>query len=337
MSAVHSRAVIALQHVLDAQNGVVTRAQALVVMTPKALDRLLGTRWRIVLPGVYAAQTGPVTDKQRVLAALLYSGEGAQLDDLSALARHRVRYLPADDRVFTLIPAARKRQSRDFVVVRRTFYLPIPALAPGRIPIAPISRALADFALREDDERRVRAVLLGAVQRGQVSVADLDEEVASASSRGLKRYLRVLEELHAGVRSAGEGDIRRLCAQSTILPQALFNPLLQLPSGRKISPDLLIEEAALVHETNGREPHYEEEDAFDGMQERHDALTTAGLTALHNSPRLIATAGPRIIRELETCYLRDRGRGLPPGVIILRRGPAASGQRNGPLPLETRG
>ena len=75
----------------------------------------------------------------------------------------------------------------------------------------------------------------------------------------------------------------------------------------------------MVHETNGREPHYEEEDAFDSMQERHDAMTTAGLPALNNSPRLIATTGPRILRELETIYLRDRGRGLPPGVVILRR------------------
>lgn len=308
-----------LEHILAAQDGIITRQQALAAITPSRLERLLGRRWRVILPGIYAAQTGPLTPKQKARVALLYGGEHAQLDDLSSLTRHGLRYLPSDEREFILIPADQKRQSREFVVVRRTFYLPKPLLAPGRMPVTPLSRALTDFALRHENERQVRAVLMSSVQKRKVSVSELDAEVATAPSRGLKRYLRVLDELHAGVRSVGEGDVRRLCARSKILPTPLFNPLLQLPDGRKISPDLLLEEAALVHETNGREPHYEEEDAFDSMQERHDAMTTAGLPALHNSPRLIATTGPRILRELETIYLRDRGRGLPPGVVILRR------------------
>jgi hypothetical protein len=308
-----------LEHILAAQDGIITRQQALAAITPSRLERLLGRRWRVILPGIYAAQTGPLTPKQKARVALLYGGEHAQLDDLSSLTRHGLRYLPSDEREFILIPADQKRQSREFVVVRRTFYLPKPLLAPGRMPVTPLSRALTDFALRHENERQVRAVLMSSVQKRKVSVSELDAEVATAPSHGLKRYLRVLDELHAGVRSVGEGDVRRLCARSKILPTPLFNPLLQLPDGRKISPDLLLEEAALVHETNGREPHYEEEDAFDSMQERHDAMTTAGLTALHNSPRLIATTGPRILRELETIYLRDRGRGLPPGVVILRR------------------
>lgn len=308
-----------LEHILAAQDGIITRQQALAAITPSRLERLLGRRWRVILPGIYAAQTGPLTPKHKARVALLYGGEHAQLDDLSSLTRHGLRYLPSDEREFILIPADQKRQSREFVVVRRTFYLPKPLLAPGRMPVTPLSRALTDFALRHENERQVRAVLMSSVQKRKLSVSELDAEVATAPSRGLKRYLRVLDELHAGVRSVGEGDVRRLCARSKILPTPLFNPLLQLPDGRKISPDLLLEEAALVHETNGREPHYEEEDAFDSMQERHDAMTTAGLTALHNSPRLIATTGPRILRELETIYLRDRGRGLPPGVVILRR------------------
>jgi hypothetical protein len=300
------------------QDNLITRRQALVDMTPKQLDWLLGRRWQVALPGIYAGQTGPLSERQRERAALLYAGDGAQLDDLSSLRKHAVRSLPLDERTFVLVSAARQPQSRDFVVVRRTHYLPKPLLAPGNMPVAPISRSLTDFALREADERKVRAVLISAVQRQQVTIEALDAELATAPARGRKRLLRVLDELHAGVRSIGEGDVRSLVQRSRILPTPLYNPLLQLPDGRKISPDLLIKEAGLVHETNGRQPHYEDEDAFDSMQERHDALTTAGLTALHNSPRLIATTGPRILREMETCYLRDAGRGLPPGVIILR-------------------
>jgi hypothetical protein len=39
---------------------------------------------------------------------------------------------------------------------------------------------------------------------------------------------------------------------------------------------------------------------------------------LHNSPRLIDRDGVRILEQLETCFLRDAGKGLPLGVVILR-------------------
>lgn len=100
----------------------------------------------------------------------------------------------------------------------------------------------------------------------------------------------------------------------------LFNSLLRLPSGRCISPDALIEECGLVHESNGRAAH-EEEDLFESMQERHDVMTSAGLTALHNSPRRLLTAADVVEAEWRQCAARLAGRGLPAGVVLLRRGP----------------
>jgi len=232
-----------------------------------------------------------------------------------------VRYLPQDPVIRVLVDADVQRSSRDFVAIRRTIYLPRPAQSSEGLAMAPTARALTDFALRHDHERDVRAVLASAVQRRQVSIDELLAELDIAPARGRRRLVRVLEELGDGVRSAPEGDIRQLVAKSQILPKPLYNCLLRLPSGRKVSPDLLIEEAGLVHETNGRQPHAEEDD-FDSMQERHDSMTAAGLTVLHNSPRLISRDGKRVLHELEQCYLRDAGKGMPPGVVILRRGPA---------------
>jgi hypothetical protein len=305
---------------LQRQRDVVTRRQALTHISESALSERLGRRWQVALPGVYVAHTGPVTDLQRLLAALHFAGDEAMLDDTSALAEYGVRYLPVDNQIRVLVPDTVQRTSRDFVAVRRTIHLPRPVTGRAGIPMAPIARALTDFALRHDDERTVRAVFASAVQRRQVALSRLDQEFKIAPARGRPRLARVLEELHSGIRSAPEGDVRSLVATSRVLPRPLYNCLLRLPDGRKISPDLLIEDAGVVHETNGRGPHFEEEDAFDSMQERHDAMTTAGLTVLHNSPRLISREGPRVLRELETCYLRDAGRGLPPGVAILRRG-----------------
>ena len=126
------------------------------------------------------------------------------------------------------------------------------------------------------------------------------------------------------MRSAPEADVRRLILSSRILPEPLWNPLIQLPDGRKISPDALFVDAAMVHEVNGRDAHAEAEageDAFEDMHVRADAMVTGGLTVLGNTPRRISTYGPDVLQQLETCYLRERGKGLPPGVIILRAGP----------------
>jgi len=84
-----------------------------------------------------------------------------------------------------------------------------------------------------------------------------------------------------------------------------------------VSPDALALDAGLVHETNGRRAHARQ-DLFEDMQERHDAMTAAGLTVLHNSPRRLATQ-PRIaIAEFVECHRRLAGRGLPPGVELVR-------------------
>src|SRR4051794_5013825 len=124
-------------------------------------------------------------------------------------------------------------------------------------------------------------------------------------------------KLVAGARSAPEGDFRLLAVASAVLPPLLYNPLLQLPSGRLISPDALALESGVVHETNGRR-HHAREDFFESMQERHDAMTAAGLIVLHNSPRRLALQPRLVIAEFEACHLRNAGRGLPPGVQLLR-------------------
>ena len=122
--------------------------------------------------------------------------------------------------------------------------------------------------------------------------------------------------LGAGIRSTPEADFLRLVAASTVLPHPLCNATLRLPGGRLVSPDALFVDAGLVHETNGRQAH-ERADLLEQMQERHDAMTADGLMVLHNSPRRLATHGREAIAEVERCYLRLAGRGLPDGIEIV--------------------
>src|SRR3954463_7690319 len=232
-----------LTDLLRRQDALVTRRQALTWLRESEMTSRLGRRWRVVLPGLYAAQTRPLSDRQHRRAAILFAGATAMLDDTTALAEYRVRYLPQDPVIRVLVDADVQRSSRDFVAIRRTVYLPRPAVSSEGLAMTPTARALTDFALRHDHKRDVRAVLASAVQRRQVSIDELLAELDIAPARGRRRLVRVLEELGDGVRSAPEGDIPQLVGADPSLPKPLYNCLLRLPSGRKVSPDLLIEEA----------------------------------------------------------------------------------------------
>jgi hypothetical protein len=311
---------------LARQDDLVTRRQALDHMSEVEIDRRLGRSWQVILPGVYATFTGRLTARHRQRAALLLAGPESMLNDIDALRGHRVPYTPSDAFTRVLVRDSVQRASRDFVVIRRTTRLPRAVIIDG-LPVVPAARAVAEFVLRHTDDRDGLAVAAAAVQRGKVAVWQLLEELQHAPARGRPRLRRVLEAVEAGILSAPEGDFRDLVLASKTLPEPNWNWLLQLPSGLRISPDALWLVAGLVHETNGRRFHAPDdagEDVFEDMQRRHDALVTAGFTVLHNTPRRISADGRAVITEVESCFARDYGRGLPPGVVILRAGPPGS-------------
>src|SRR3954452_9729391 len=108
-----------LTELLRRQDALVTRRQALMWLRESEMVSRLGRRWQVVLPGLYAAQTGQLSDRQRRRAAILFAGPTAMLDDTTALAEYRVRYLPEDPVIRVLVAAHVQRSSRDFVAIRR--------------------------------------------------------------------------------------------------------------------------------------------------------------------------------------------------------------------------
>lgn len=242
------------------------------------------------------------------------------LTDLDALDLYGVPNLPADRFIRVLIANDVRRSSRDFMVLCRTKRLPVPRVLSG-MPVAPPDRSLADFLLRHDDDREALAVAAAAVQRKTCSVEGLAFEAEGGPARGRPRLVRVINALSVGIRSLPENDFRELVRRSRVLPEPLWNCLVRLPNGSVLSPDALFEDAGVVHETNGRRYHAAE-DLFEDMQRRHDVMVAAGLIPLHNSPRRLDREGREVIKEVEACYLRHQGRGLPPGVEIIRRGAA---------------
>jgi hypothetical protein len=307
---------MSLHSAIARHEGVITRRDALKYLSESALHRRLRTEWRILLPGVYLASREEPTRRQRLWAALLYGGPDALLSDATALREHGLRYLPTDETVYLLLPANERRANRDGVVVRRTHRLPPPALV-RELRVVPLERAVAEFVARVGDDRAAMAAAAEAVQRRLVPLDALLVELDHITGRGTGSARRIKAALMNGARSAPESDFLDICCRSAVLPAPLLNPLLELPSGARVSPDALFVEAGLVHETNGREPHAAE-DRFEDMQARHGAMTAAGLTVLHSTPRQLRLEAPRVLRQVEDCFRRSAGRGLPQGVKLIR-------------------
>jgi hypothetical protein len=161
-----------LSRILQEQHLVISRAQACACgMSRSALQMRIAQSgsWQRLLPGVYLAVTGTVTQDQREMAALLYAGRMSVVTGAAAVRRHRLRS-PGPDVVDVLIPWNRKRQSVAFVRIHRTRRMPERLVATGPIRFAKVPRAVTDAArsmTRFDD---VRAVVCEAVQRRACTV-----------------------------------------------------------------------------------------------------------------------------------------------------------------------
>jgi hypothetical protein len=192
------------------------------------------------------------------------------------------------------------------------------------LPMVPAYRAVCEFAARTPSDRDALAVAAAAVQLGHVDIDDLMVEAMAGPSRGRPRLLRTFEPIRAGVRSAPEADFRALALERRDLPEPLWNCLIQLPTGERFSPDGLLVSSATIQEIEGREYHDPEKVGLARYGEalrRNSQLIVSGFTVLSATSARLATDGRAVIGEFAEMHHRHDGRGLPPGVKILRYGP----------------
>lgn len=308
-----------LPSLIRAQDRLIHRRQALQLgLTRRAIGyRLSSGRWQLLLPDVYLTHPGQPSRRQLLVAALLYAGPRSAIDARDACWFHGVRAVPVDeDRVHLVEPWGEPARSISFVTIRRTV-APIRIVSTDLLRYLEPAAAVVATARRLRTERAVLGLLSDALQRGVVTY----DELVCAHVQGPRKNVALtdaaLAQLGGGARSAPEVDFLKLVRASRMLPEPICNGLLRLPAGRLISPDALFVASGVVHETNGRTAH-RREDLFEDMQERHDAMTAAGLTVLHNSPRRLRLYGREVIAEVERCHLRRAGAGLPDGVELVR-------------------
>src|SRR5262245_31458396 len=228
----------ALARMLDQQHSIIGRRQAFACgMTAKAVRHRIRPDgpWQTVVPGVYVAGRGMLSDRQRAMAAWEHAGSAIAITGPAAVAWHRI---PAERSEFVdvLVPHACYRTDAGFVRIHRTTVMPRACYSDGPVSYADPARALADTARAMTDLSDVRAVVAAGVQRGKVELWQLDAEVRTGPARGSALLRRALAEVSDGARSAAEADLLTLIRQSK-LPEPLYNPRLYVGTVFLASPD----------------------------------------------------------------------------------------------------
>jgi very-short-patch-repair endonuclease len=289
-----------LDRILAKQEQVLSCAQtAACGMTRATLRHRIrpGGPWQQLMPGIYLTVTGSPTLIQKEIAAALYAGQYGVITGLSALRRHGLK-VPETRTISVLVPAAKARRSRDFVIVRPTVRMPRCVCYSGVVQYTLPDRAVADAAAELDNFRALRALIADAVQQRRCRLDLLQAELASGPRRGSAWLRRCLGEVTDGIRSGAEGDFGDLLRHSG-LPTPMFNARLYLGKTFIAVADTWWPEAGVVGEVDSRAWHLSPED-WERTMQRHARLSSYGIIVLHFTPNQIRTEPTRVLADIKS-------------------------------------
>jgi hypothetical protein len=197
---------------------------------------------------VFVSHTGPLSRRERWTAALYYAGSAAVLSHRSALvargarveearAGRRVAGVRGDFRVLeeqriaeVTVPHGRHVPSRGFVVVHQSRRPIEEGWIVDRLPVAPPARAAVDVAITSTRRSDVVHVVADVLQRNLCSVPDLEEQTALLGRRASPWLLGAVGDARRGMRSVGEGDLRRAVVLAGV-PEPEWGAAIETPSG----------------------------------------------------------------------------------------------------------
>ncbi|MEJ7633841.1 type IV toxin-antitoxin system AbiEi family antitoxin domain-containing protein [Aeromicrobium sp.] len=198
--------------IIEDQHGVLTRIQALELMSRHHLYRLVESGiWRSPARGVFVNHNGPLTPTQRDWVALLAAPPGSVLGGLTALSHEDFDAFRVG-RPTVVAKMGASPFAYDDVDLHWSTYLDTRDVHPLRLPprTRP-ARSVVDAASWEKSERRARAIVLAAAQHGIVSTRHLREAL---TRRGACRHRALIVESYldaaGGIQSLPERDFDQI-------------------------------------------------------------------------------------------------------------------------------
>jgi hypothetical protein len=279
---------VAVIELLERQFGLATRAQLRAAgMTPAHLRRCLNAGWQVVLPGVVAAFTGRLDPRQRLTAAMLFSGPGAMITSSTAARWRGAENAHEDGRVHLCVPAHRSVSVPAQLVIRRTTRPDADAWRRGPLTIASPGRSFGDAARDATGVRAASAVVIEAVQRRLVTLDALRNELEDGPRCGSAQLRAAIDAAATGAWSMPEHEVLHLLRQSGLFPVVWGNPILTAADGTTLPPpDAWLDDIALAIQIHSRRYHFAEED-WEGTILRDGVFTEYGVPVVAFTPRRI--------------------------------------------------
>jgi hypothetical protein len=289
---------------LASQDGVASRTQALAVgWTPTALRYRVRTgRWQLLVPGVLLTMSGTPTRRQLLRGGLVLAGPRSALSSRTACRWHGLDALAEEPEVHVAVPADVRQASRGYVRVHPTIR-PFNRYSRDGLPVVALARAVVDACVTLRQMNDVRALCAEAVQRGRVTPAALERELAAAPSAGSAVLRRVLQEISGGARSAPEAALLAALRRIPGLPAYAFNVDVRDDGRRWLArPDVVFAGVRVVVEVDGWRWHSSPERQRADL-ERHTRLEAAGWTVLRYAAAAVLANADAVAREVAAVVL----------------------------------
>jgi hypothetical protein len=253
------------------QDGIISRQQLLACgFSPaQARQRVETCHWRAVLPGVYATFTGPLAERARVWAALLYVGPPVCASHATAL------WLAAGlDRPPSLIhlsvPADRRVRPQKGLRIHLSRRFAAQQHPAAQLPRTRLEEAALDVADAEHDVERALDVVLRVTQRRLTTADRLRGALADRSRHRWRKLLReVLSDVEDGVASTLELRYERNVERRHGLPRGARNRPEFVAGRRTRYRDVRYVRWKTVVELDGRETHPDDERFRDLRRDNH--------------------------------------------------------------------
>lgn len=300
---------------LHEQRNVVTRRQLVECgMTRSAIQHRVrpGGRWRVILPGVYAASDGIVSGDQREMAAMLYAGPSAVMTGAFAV-RHYGLVASGPDYIEVLVPVEEhRRQSIRFLRLIHTERMPAEVTQAGPIRVAGPARAIADAVRGYRDIHHAQDVISAALQRHLCTLAELGIELREGPTRGSAMLRDGLRDAATAIWSSAEGDFMALIRDSD-LPQPQYNVALYTLDGIALGiVDAWWGEAGVAAEVESQEFHFLRSD-WQNTMDRSNKITKYRVQLLHFPPTKIKSDGRTVLADLADAIAA--GMAAPPPLV----------------------
>ena len=289
----------ALDRLSDAQEGTITRAQALPDVGEHAIARLLRQgHWSVVTPGIYATTRTP-SARHRLWAGALLGGSTAALGGEAALFLAGLRPEPAS--IETWVPLGVRRDPRPGWQFPRDGWERLPH-ARGMLPSIRTDEAILDVSRSLDPEDWIGLVAAAARER-LVSLAELKRR-AEARPRIARRsmLLAVLADFQ-GIESTLELAYMRDVERRHGLPTAT-RQVVVIAGSRS---DVRYDGYSLLVELDGR--HHIGREFRD--LDRDNAHGVLGETTLRYGSRDVRTRPCRVAWQVGAALARRGWTGTP--------------------------